>query len=130
MANSPNSGVCLCIGTSLEGGDLMGADVVTAIKYFSGLGKLWKVHFRNLSAPLPHFVDNGYFDMYSAMRALREVDFDGVAIGDHFPTMVGGPGVDVAYTAAKKTCSRSRGIIASCGYSSSPSFHYRSRSAA
>jgi len=102
MANSPNIGVCFCIGTWLEGGDLMGADVVTAIKYFGEMGKIWKVHFRNMSAPLPHFVetfvDNGYYDMYSAMKALREVNFDGIVIGDHFPTMVGGDRVPVAYT--------------------------------
>ena len=104
IANSPNIGVCLCLGTWLEGGELTGADCVTAIKYFAGLGKLWKIHFRNMSAPLPHFVetfvDNGYYDMYKAMKALREVNFDGVVIGDHFPTMVGGPRVAVAYTVA------------------------------
>jgi len=104
MANSPNIGVCFCIGTWLEGGELMGADVVTAIKYFGEMGKIWKVHFRNMSAPLPHFVetfvDNGYYDMYAAMRALREVNFDGIVTGDHFPTMVGGNRVPVAYTVA------------------------------
>ena len=30
MANSTHVGVCFCIGTWLEGGELMGADVVTA----------------------------------------------------------------------------------------------------
>lgn len=57
-----------------------------------------------MSAPLPHFVetfvDNGYCDMYKAMKALREVNFDGVVIGDHFPSRVGGPRVAVAYTVA------------------------------
>ena len=85
MANSSHVGVCFCVGTWLEGGDLMGADVVTAIKYFGERGKIWKVHFRNMSAPLPHFVetfvDNGYYDMYAAMKALREVNFDGIVIG-------------------------------------------------
>lgn len=104
MANSPNIGVCLCLGTWLEGGELMGADCVTAIKHFAGMGELWKIHFRNMSAPLPHFVetfvDNGYYDMYKAMKALREVNFDGVVIGDHFPSRVGGPRVAVAYTVA------------------------------
>ncbi len=104
MANSPNIGVCLCLGTWLEGGELTGADCVTAIKHFAGMGKLWKIHFRNMTAPLPHFVetfvDNGYYDMYKAMKALREVNFDGVVIGDHFPSMVGGPRVAVAYTVA------------------------------
>jgi len=102
IANSPNVGLCFCIGTWLEGGELMGADVVTAIKHFGSQGKIWKVHFRNMSAPLPHFVetfvDNGYYDMYRAMKALQEVGFDGAIIGDHFPTMAGGPRVAVAYT--------------------------------
>jgi mannonate dehydratase len=104
IADSPNVGLCFCVGTWLEGGELMGADVVTAIRYFGERQKIWKVHFRNTSAPLPHFVetfvDNGYYDMYRAMKALREVNFDGVIIGDHFPQMVGGPRVSVAYTVA------------------------------
>lgn len=104
IANSSHVGVCFCVGTWLEGGDLMGADVVSAIKYFGERGKIWKVHFRNMSAPLPHFVetfvDNGYYDMYAAMKALREVNFDGIVIGDHFPQMAGGPKVAVAYTVA------------------------------
>ncbi len=102
IANSPNVGVCLCCGTWLEGGELTGMDVVGAIRYFGKLGKLWKIHFRNVSAPVPHFtetfVDNGYMDMWKIMHALREVDFDGAVIGDHFPQMVGGDRVCVAYT--------------------------------
>ena len=102
IANSPNVGVCLCCGTWLEGGELMGMDVVGAIRYFAKQGKLWKIHFRNVSAPIPHFVeafvDNGYMEMWKIMRALREVEFDGVVIGDHFPQMVGGSRVAVAYT--------------------------------
>jgi mannonate dehydratase len=102
IANSPNIGVCLCCGTWMEGGEATGADVFTAIRYFAKLGKLWKIHFRNVTAPIPHFVetfvDNGYTDMWKIMRTLREVEFDGCVIGDHFPTMVGGPRVSVAYT--------------------------------
>ena len=102
IANSPNVGVCLCCGTWMEGGESMGANVVDAIKYFGKAGKLWKIHFRNVSSPIPAFtetfVDNGYTDMWKVMRALREVEFDGVAIGDHFPAMVGGKNVAIAYT--------------------------------
>ncbi len=102
IANSPNVGVCLCCGTWLEGGELMGMDVVGAIRYFGKQGKLWKIHFRNVSAPVPHFVeafvDSGYMEMWKIMRALREVEFDGVVIGDHFPQMTGGNRTAVAYT--------------------------------
>ena len=64
--------------------------------------KLFKVHFRNVSAPLPHFVetfvDDGYMDMYQVMRELRQVGFDGVVIADHIPLMAGDRRVGTAYT--------------------------------
>ena len=80
----------------------MGKDVVEAVHAFGRQKKLFKVHFRNVSAPLPHFVeafvDNGYMDMYKVMRALREVSFDGVVIPDHLPELMGGPRAATAYT--------------------------------
>jgi mannonate dehydratase len=89
IANSPNVGMCLCVGCWLEGGPLMGKDVVETIKYFGSRKKLFKVHFRNVSAPLPHFtetlMDDGYYDMYKVMKAMVEVNFDGIAIPDHIP---------------------------------------------
>jgi mannonate dehydratase len=102
IANSPNVGVCLCAGTWLEGGKLMGKDVVQAIHYFGSRGKLFKIHFRNVSAPLPHFVetfvDDGYMDMYQVMKALQEVHFDGAVIPDHVPACIAGPKAAVAYS--------------------------------
>jgi D-mannonate dehydratase len=57
------------------------------------MGKLWKIHFRNVSAPIPGFVetfvDNGYTDMKQVMRALVAVDFRGILIADHVPQMIG-----------------------------------------
>jgi mannonate dehydratase len=89
IANSPNVGMCLCVGCWLEGGPLMGKDVVETIKYFGKRKKLFKVHFRNVSAPLPHFtetlIDDGYYDMSKVMQALVDVDFEGIAIPDHIP---------------------------------------------
>ena len=77
IANSPNVGICLCCGTWLEGGKkLTGKDPEEMIRYF-GAKKIWKIHFRNVSAPLPHFVetfmDDGYYDMWKIMKALRDV---------------------------------------------------------
>jgi mannonate dehydratase len=101
IANSPNVGICLCCGTWLEGGrQLMGKDPDEMIRYF-GAQKIWKIHFRNVSAPLPHFVetfmDDGYYDMYKIMKALRDVHFDGIVILDHSPRIVGGNYAQTAY---------------------------------
>jgi len=101
IANSPNVGLCMCCGTWLEGGrKLTGKDPEEMIRYF-GAGKIWKIHFRNVDAPLPHFVetfmDNGYYDMYKIMKALHDVKFDGITILDHSPAMVGGGYTQAAF---------------------------------
>jgi mannonate dehydratase len=96
IANSPNIGVCLCVGSWLEGGTMTGKDPVEMIKYFGPRKKLFKIHFRNVSAPLPHFsetlIDDGYYDMSKVMQALVDVGFEGVAIPDHIPNLGVAPG--------------------------------------
>jgi len=104
IADSPNVGICMCCGTWLEGGkQLTGKDPEEMIRYF-GAKKIWKIHFRNVSAPLPHFVetflDNGYYDMYKIMKALRDVNYDGIVVLDHSPSMVGGGNAQTAYAFA------------------------------
>jgi len=101
IADSPNVGICLCCGTWLEGGKaLTGKDPEEMIRYFRA-GKIWKIHFRNVNAPLPHFVetfmDDGYYDMYKIMKALADVNFDGIVILDHSPAMEGGDFTQTAY---------------------------------
>jgi mannonate dehydratase len=102
IADSPNVGVCLCVGCWLEGGDGWGVDVIQAIRHFAAQKKLFKVHFRNVTAPLPHFVetfvDDGYQDMYQVMKALQEVGFRGIVIPDHIPRMADDPRLGTAYT--------------------------------
>ena len=101
-ADSPNVGVCLCVGCWLEGGDLMGKSVVDTIRFFGAEKKLFKVHFRNVNQPLPHFVetfiDDGYMDMYKVIKAMREINFDGVLIADHIPMMANDQRISTAYT--------------------------------
>lgn len=95
IADSPNFGVCLCVGSWIEGGEGTGKNVNDAIRAFAAQKKLFKVHFRNVSAPLPEgfvetFLDNGYVDMTEVMRSLHESGFRGAVISDHNPHMVGG----------------------------------------
>ncbi len=96
IADSPNVGICLCVGCWLEGGTLMGKDILETIDYFGRQKKIFKVHFRNVDQPLPHFVetflDDGYADMYKILKALKKVDFNGVFIADHIPRMVNNSG--------------------------------------
>jgi mannonate dehydratase len=61
------------------------------------------VHFRNVSSPLPSFVetfpDDGYMDMYQVMKALRQVRFNGAVEPDHVPQLAGDSGLRRAGTA-------------------------------
>ena len=102
IADSPNVGICLCVGCWLEGGELMGKNVVDTIHYFGERKKLFKIHFRNVNHPLPYFVetfiDDGYMNMYHVMKALQEVDFNGVLIADHIPMMGNERRLGTAYT--------------------------------
>jgi mannonate dehydratase len=94
---SPNWGLTFCVGTWAEGGSKMGKDVFEMIRDFGGRGKIFEVHFRNVSSPLPHFVeafpDDGYLDMYQVMKALRAVKFSGAAEPDHVPKLAGDSGI-------------------------------------
>ena len=52
----------------------MGNDALESIRYFAERDKIFKVHFRNVDKPLPHFVetfvDNGYICISLVSKAL------------------------------------------------------------
>jgi mannonate dehydratase len=102
IADSPNVGMCLCVGCWIEGGERMGRNVEETVKYFGERKKLFKIHLRNIDRPLPSFVetflDNGYYDMYNVVKALQDVEFDGALIPDHIPSMANDPRVGTAFS--------------------------------
>jgi mannonate dehydratase len=97
---SPHWGLTFCVGTWSEGGDKMGKDVYEMIGDFGRRGKILEIHFRNVTGPLPEFVetfqDEGYMDMYQVMKALRQARFDGLMVPDHVPALAGDTGINRA----------------------------------
>ncbi len=70
----------------------MGADVIGAIRYFGERRKIFYVHFRNIKGSAfkfgECFIDEGAVDMFEAMKAYREVGFNGPMIVDHTPRVI------------------------------------------
>jgi len=100
IADSPALGMEFCAGCWLEGGAAFG-DVLAGIRELALGDRILLVHFRNVTAPLPYFVetflDNGYMDMYQIMRALVEVGYPNTVTLDHSPKL--GSGGEEASTA-------------------------------
>ena len=85
------------MGCWLEGGDLMGCTPVEFIRYLAERKKLFKLHVRNVTAPLyapggfnETFPDAGYYNLADVISVLDEVGFDGCIMNDHLIDMVGG----------------------------------------
>ena len=107
LANSPNIGCCLCVGCWLEGGTKMGATVEEFIRWLAERNKLFKLHVRNVTAPLDAeggfnetFPDAGYYNLINVLKTLDEVGFDGCIMNDHLIDMVGGHYTCEAYFTA------------------------------
>jgi mannonate dehydratase len=87
LVPSPSNAICFCQGTFAE----MGVDVPAAIRRLGSHIKY--VHFRDVRGTPERFVetfhDNGQTDMAAAMRAYREVGFDGPMRPDHVPQLIG-----------------------------------------
>ena len=89
MVPSESNGVLFCQGCFSE----MGSDLFEAIEQFGRQKKIFYVHFRNVTGPVPKFdetfIDDGSIDMYRAMQTYREVGYDGLILPDHVPKMEG-----------------------------------------
>lgn len=99
-----------------EGGSAMGTDPAGAIRDFGARKQIYEIHFRNVSSPLPRFqethVDNGYYDMYKAMKALVDIKYDGIVYLDHAVPMVGGDRTYQAFAMGYMQALRHRALAA------------------
>ncbi len=96
LVPSPSNGICFCQGTFAA----MGVDIPATIRR---LGRYIKyVHFRDVRGTRDNFVetfhDNGPTDMFAAVRAYRDVGFDGPARPDHVPQLAGEENGEPGYT--------------------------------
>jgi mannonate dehydratase len=70
-----------------------GQECLRSSPAFAKMGKLWRIHFRNMTSPIPDFVetyiDDGYTDLWQLMKTLMDVEFRGNLIADHVPLMAG-----------------------------------------
>lgn len=97
LVPSEYSGVTFCQGTLATSG----ADIPATIRAFGD--KIFFVHYRDIRGTAESFSetfhDNGQTDMFAAMKAYREVGFDGAVRVDHVPTMEGEDNREPGYAA-------------------------------
>ena len=90
LAPSPHNAICFCQGTFAT----MGVDIPAAIRRLGPHIKY--VHFRDVRGTPENFVetfhDDGPTDMAAAMRAYRDIGFNGPIRPDHVPQFIGEDG--------------------------------------
>jgi mannonate dehydratase len=92
LVPSENHGLKLCLGCFSE---MPETDVTEVVRYFGERDEIVFVHFRDVIGTYPSFKetflddDASNFDELEAVRALRDVGFDGVVVPDHVPDVVG-----------------------------------------
>ncbi len=96
LAPSPSNAICFCQGTFAA----ISLDIPAAIRRLGSHIKY--VHFRDVRGTRESFAetfhDNGPTDMAAAMRAFREIGFDGPMRPDHVPQLVGEEAGEPGYT--------------------------------
>jgi mannonate dehydratase len=96
IAGSAYHGLNFCQGTVSEMLERPGEQIFDVIRQFGSRGKIFNVHFRNISGGFLNFretfIDDGDVDMLKAMRVYKEVGYDGMIMPDHVPSIEGDVG--------------------------------------
>jgi mannonate dehydratase len=97
-------GLNFCQGTVCEMLKDPGREIYDVIRYFGSRGKIFNVHFRNIKGGFLNFQetfpDDGDVDMIRAIRAYKEVGYDGMIMPDHVPRIEGDTGGAQAFAFA------------------------------
>jgi mannonate dehydratase len=95
MQASPYHGLNFCQGTVSEMLEKPGEQIYDVIRELGRRGKIFNVHFRNIRGGFlkfeETFPDEGDVDMPRALRAYREIGYDGMVMPDHVPQILGDP---------------------------------------
>ena len=85
IAPSDSNGLTFCTGTI----GAMPENALDAIRYFGSRGKIFHIHFRSVTGPVPKFsetfIGEGHLDMMEAMKAFYESGVDAPIVEDHVP---------------------------------------------
>lgn len=96
LSSRPANGICFCQGTFAE----MGVDIASTIRRLGS--HIRYVHFRDIRGTSSRFVetfhDEGQTDMVAAMRAYRDIGFEGAIRPDHVPQLSGEEEGEAGYT--------------------------------
>jgi len=94
---SKNLGITMCQANYVA----MGENVYECIEHFGKQGKIFFVHFRDITGTLEDFHeafhDNGQTDMVKALKAYKAIGFEGPIRIDHVPTMAGEDNANPGY---------------------------------
>jgi len=114
---SPSFGIDLCLGAVSQ----MTGEPFDAIERLGRSGKIFYVHFRDVQGVSPSFrecfLGEGNYDPAAALRALRDVGFDGFMIDDHAPRLDADPRDDDDWPAHGHTHATGylQGLLAAVG---------------
>jgi mannonate dehydratase len=92
IRESPYHGLNFCQGTICENLENPRRDLASVIRYFGERRKIFNVHFRNIKGHRDDFIaecfpDDGDIDLGAAVRAYRDVGYDGMLMPDHIPAI-------------------------------------------
>ncbi len=89
LYDSKYHGFNLCLGTVAEGLKDPKTEILPIIKWVGEKKKIFNIHFRNIKGGWDNFQevypDNGDMNLYTVMKALRDVDYPYLIMPDHVP---------------------------------------------
>ncbi len=89
LYDSPSHGFNLCLGSTAEGLKDPKTEILPIIKWVGERKQIFNIHLRNIKGGWNNFQevypDNGDMDFVQIIKALRDVDYDGMVMPDHIP---------------------------------------------